>query len=64
MYEEEKKEEEKKEKCDKFLQCISPLVHAILQKIADLFSPLKPAFWCCCDHTQANNLANNNFGAY
>jgi len=44
MYEEEKKEEEKKEKCDKFLQCISPLVHAILQKIADLFSPLKPAF--------------------
>jgi hypothetical protein len=29
-----------------------------------LFSPLKPAFWCCCDHTQANNLANNNFGAY
>jgi hypothetical protein len=44
MYEEEKKEEEKKEKCDKFLQCISPLVHAILQKIADLFSPLRPAF--------------------
>jgi hypothetical protein len=37
-------ERKKKEKCDKFLRCISPLVRAIQQKITDLFSPLEPAF--------------------
>jgi hypothetical protein len=53
-----KKKKKKKEKCDKFFYCIPPLVHDILQKIADLFSLLKPAFRCCFDHTQANSLVN------
>lgn len=52
-------ERKKKEKCDKFLRCISPLVHAIQQKITDLFSPLEPAFWCCFNHTQANTTSHS-----